>query len=454
MDCNELNQNLEKLRGLHDELRSKIDSATESGTGRQGIIDIKRQLSDISDTALAKYLPDFAEKFPGRFGWELGGEIEFGETICDTVPLSDNRFVTVGIYGKPRILSRLPDGEWGFSEEDEIEGADNSILGSIVPLSDEQFATLEVSGELRILSRSEDGKWRLGEVIEGLDYTTKAFTPLPDGRFAVGGALGKLRILSRSEDGKWGFDQTINEFESISAITSLSDGQIVVGGHDKVGILSKMPDGSWGFSEKIEKSYYSDIDTIIPLPDSQFAIVEKQFCLSQNGNMEEKSILEFLSKSPDGEWETSRRVAEFDGSISAIAPLPDGQFVLGGDSSENPSTGELRILSRSSEDGGWGLGDQIEGFEGAIKTITPLPDGQFAVGGAHGELRALFKTPDGRWRLGERIEGFGEIRTIIPLSDYQYAVEDYDCPDKLKILTAVSPDLETLRRAILSNMIS
>ncbi len=109
MDCGKFNQNLEKLRALCDEMRSKVDIAVESGTSKQGIVSVQQELSSLSDSILEEYLSDFEEEFPNLFGWELGEEIEgFNSFISSIVPLSDNQFMAGGGDGKLRILTNTP----------------------------------------------------------------------------------------------------------------------------------------------------------------------------------------------------------------------------------------------------------------------------------------------------------------------------------------------------------
>ena len=81
MDCDKLKQDLEKLQELYAKYDDCIEKATESGVGRRATLEARQEFSEQSDDILAKYLPDFVEKFPGWHGWEMGENIKVNMTM-------------------------------------------------------------------------------------------------------------------------------------------------------------------------------------------------------------------------------------------------------------------------------------------------------------------------------------------------------------------------------------
>ena len=164
MNCNELNKDLERLQELYVKYNDYIEKATESGVGRQATLEARQEFSEQSDDILAKYLPDFAEKFPDWHGWEIGKNIE------------------------------------GFSGD----------IWNIAPLPDERVLVGGYNGELRILSET-DGELKLSEIIEGFKGYVRAIAPLPDGRVLIGGVFGELRFLSETSPSLQNLKQAISD---------------------------------------------------------------------------------------------------------------------------------------------------------------------------------------------------------------------------------------------------
>ena len=404
MDCNKLNQSLDELHKLRDDLRSKIDSATESGVGKQEILTIKKELSELSDSTLEEFFPDFEAIFPDLV-WKLDKRIRitetpFSEPVLAIAPLSDNQFAVGGQNNDLIILTKTPEGELELSElANNCLDAKGDIC-TIVPLSGNRFAVGGTGDELGFLTKSPEGEWELSEKVDGLKKSAiLTIVPLSDNQFVVGGLNGELGILTKSQDNKWGISEKIGKLDNY-------------------------------------------ISAIIPLSDEQLMVAEGG---SRGG-------LKILAKSPESKWELVEEINEFDGAIHAVIPLPDNQFAIGGYNSKNgvENSGILKILTKS-QDNKWQLGEKIEGLYGSIYVIAPLSDNQLAAGGRRGsgELRIIVKSSDGEWKLSKRIEGFKHINAIVPLSENQFmGGGGYDYGE-IGIVTSTPLTPEDLKQAIM-----
>ena len=391
MDCDKLNQSLEGLRKLRDDLRSKVDFAIESGAGKQEIITAQQELSSLSDSILAEYLPDFGANFPGLTEWKPD-DLKFVDTTIQNIfSLSDNQFAVAGTGGELRIFS-LRDGEW--KSDGKVDGFGGRV-NSIAQLQDNQYAVGGEKGQLKFFTL-KNGRWEHGEVIAGFrtyDYIL-AITQISDDQLAVGGGFSELDILTL-KDNKWEPSKKFTGFYNkgaIDVITKISDNQFVIGGRGGMLRIFTLQNGEWEPSEEIA-GLVGEIKTIISLSNDQFVI---------SGDRDKIKIFTLQ----DGEWEPGEEIIGFDGYINAIAQLSDNLFVAGG-TNYDPKfehRSVLRFLTKTS-DGKWEFSEKINAFDNIIYTITRLSNNQFVVGGEYRGLRVLTSIPPTLEDLKQAIAG-------------------------------------------------
>ena len=230
----------------------------------------------------------------------------------------------------------------------------------------------------------------------GRATTINAISPLPNGNMLIGGHKDALYEYQKQPDGSYklskhrieGFKDKDGDETTIRAISPLSNGDMLIGGH--YGALyeyQKQPDGSYKLSEhriegfKDKDGDETDINAIFPLP---------------NGNMligGHKGALYEYQKQPDGSYRLSKhRIEGFkdkygdETHVFAISPLPNGNMLIGG------HYGALYEYQKQP-DGSYKLSEhRIEGFkekdgdETDIYAISPLPDGNMLIGGHYGAL--------------------------------------------------------------------
>ena len=160
MNCQELSQDIKRLKSLRDSLREKVDIAIETGLGRIAIELAKDNATSVTDQVLEKYMDDFYEKNPGLRRITLEKRIE--------------GFINVNGYPA-----------WANSISP-IPGTDNLLIGV-----DE--------GALYECQKQPDGSYRLGERIDGFvdangkPADTYSISPIPGtDNLLIGGGLSAL----------------------------------------------------------------------------------------------------------------------------------------------------------------------------------------------------------------------------------------------------------------------
>ena len=411
MNCQELREDINKLKNIRDKLSEKINNATETGKGKTEIVALAKEAEEETDAVLEQYLDDFFEKNPQLL----------------SVKLSEHRIE-------------------GFKEKD----GDETHVFAISPLPNGNMLIGGWNSALYEYQKQSDGSYKLSKHRikgfkdkDGYETTINAISPLPSGNMLVGGYGGALYECQKQPNGSYklsehrieGFKDKDGDETHIYAISPLPSGNMLVGGYG--GALyecQKQPNGSYKLSEhriegfKDKDGDETDIHTISPLPNGNMLIGGHYGALYE------------YQKQPDGSYKLSEhRIEGFkekDGDethVFAISPLPNGNMLIGG---WNSALYEYQ----KQPDGSYKLSEHcIEGFEAkggynaGIFAISPLPDGNMLIGGENSILYEYQKQPDGSYKLSKHpIEGFeakggynAGIRAISPLPNGNMLVGGY-----------------------------
>ncbi len=207
MNCQELSQDIKRLKSLRNSLKEKVDSATETGFGRIAVESVKEDITSAADQILEKYVNDFYEKNPELLHVTLGKRID---GFADA-------------NGNPAWVSSIAP----------IPGTDNLLIGGIL-------------GALYEYQKQQDGSYKLGKRIDGFKHasgnTTSIYSivhiPGTD-NLLIGGADGALYEYQKQQDGSYKLGKMIDGFEnsdgyptSIYSITHIpgTDNLLIGGG--------------------------------------------------------------------------------------------------------------------------------------------------------------------------------------------------------------------------------
>ncbi len=211
MNCQELNQDIKKLKSLRDSLREKVDIAIETGLGRIAIELAKDNATSATDQVLEKYMDDFCEKNPGLRRLTLEKRIDgfvnvngypTGVNSIAPIPGTDNLLIG-GSNGVLHEYKKQPDGSYRLGER--IEGfvdADGKPTSaySIAPIPD-TYNLLIGGGDSALYEyqKQPNGLYRLGERIDGFvdanggPAWALSITPIPGtDNLLIGGEFGAL----------------------------------------------------------------------------------------------------------------------------------------------------------------------------------------------------------------------------------------------------------------------
>ena len=193
MNCEELRNDIDRLKGLKETLGQKLDALNETGRGVVGVRKLRGKAGSASDEMLEKYFDDFKEQNP-----EISAEIRLGERIegfhahIRSITALPDGSVLVGGYGGELKQFMLKSGECELKDRRWIGGFDNDkIINSIAALPDGSALVGGYGRELKQFTL-KDGEWEPKE-IEGFKKDIHSITALPDGGALVGGDSRELR---------------------------------------------------------------------------------------------------------------------------------------------------------------------------------------------------------------------------------------------------------------------
>ena len=413
MNCDILREDINKLKTLRDQFEQKANTATETGTGKIETISIQKEAEQESDQLLEKYLDDFFDKNPDLLQFTLGKRIEGFESedgqkagVLSMAPLPNGNILIGGSSGALYECQKQLDGFYKLCSRIPTMETDTSI-SSIAPLPNGDMLIGSGFGLIYEYQHQPDGSYKLkSQGHSGIIINTIA--PLPNGNMLVGGGEGDSAIYEYPTDNYQLLTHQEGDNVNIKTIAPLANGNMLIGGSIGTdGVLYEYQEQSDGYY------YVSDaiatitdkwggnlgISAIAPLPNGNMLIgclngALYEYQQRQNGSYELSGQITGFKDgsytSPNSSAPNSSHInARPKTSINTIAPLPNGNLLIGGRIGENGALCEYQ----KQPDGSYEVGSNLldPGFY-PIQSISSLPNGNILVGGAFGELLEFSKS--------------------------------------------------------------
>jgi uncharacterized delta-60 repeat protein len=256
-----------------------------------------------------------------------------------------------------------------------------------------EFTTYNGVTENRIIRLNADGSKDTGfNTGTGFNNTVLAITAQTDGKILLGGAfttyngVTENRIIRLNTDGSkdTAFNTGTGFNNSVLAITAQTDGKILLGGAFTPYngfivnyIVSLNTDGSKDNTFSIGTGFNNFVLAITTQSDGKI-IVGGTFTTYNNSIIENRIIRLNADGSKDTAFSTE---VGFNGSVRAIATQADGKILVGGDFTTYKGVTEnyiIRLNANGSKDTSFNTGTEFNNF---VWAIAIQADGKILVGG-------------------------------------------------------------------------
>jgi uncharacterized delta-60 repeat protein len=254
------------------------------------------------------------------------------------------------------------------------------------------FITYQGTTENRMIRLNADGsKDTSFNTGTGFNNAVRAITVQADGKILVGGAfttykgVTENRIIRLNADGSkdTSFNTGTGFSANVNAITTQSDGKILVGGNfttyngaTENNIIRLNSNGSKNTTFTTGTGFIGFVYSIVPQTDGKILI--GGWFNDYNGVTENNIIRLNSNGSKDATFVTG---TGFGGTVFTIKQQADGKFLVGGDFTTYKGVAENRIIrlnSNGSKDTAFNTGT---GFNNSVWTIVTQADGKILVGG-------------------------------------------------------------------------
>jgi uncharacterized delta-60 repeat protein len=289
----------------------------------------------------------------------------------------------------------------------------------------------------------------------------RAITPTPDGNFIVAGyhtdSFGSgwddvyLIKIKPNGDTLWTKTYGGAGFDEARAIAPTPDGNFIVAGltnsfgagKNDVYLLKIKPDGDTMWTKTYGGTMNEDAYAIAPTPDGNFIVAGDSIC-------PRGAYVYLLKITPDGDtiWAKTYGAAY----VNAITPTPDGNFIVAGSASSFIAGTIGTYLLKITPDGDtlWTKTYGGTSNEEAC-AVTPAPDGNFIVAGYKGGDAYLLKIkPDGGmiWTKTYGGTGIDGATVVTPTLDGNFivagATNSFGAEGSDFYLLKIKPDGDTI----------
>jgi uncharacterized delta-60 repeat protein len=313
------------------------------------------------------------------------GKILVGGTFTTYQSITENRIIRLNNDGSKDATFVTGTGFNSFVYAITTQSDGKLLVGG-------QFTTYKGITENRIIRLNADGsKDTSFNTGIGFDNTVRVITTQSDGKILVGGTFTTYqgttenRIIRLNADGSK--DSSFNTgtgFNSfVYAITTQSDGKIIVGGTftsykgaTENHIIRLNADGSKDTSFNTGTGFDNTIYAITSQSDGKL-LVGGTFTAYQ-GTTENRII----RLNTDGSKDTSFNTGTgFNNAVNVITTQSDGKIIVGGFYTNYQGTTENRIIRLNADGSKDTTFNTGTGFNNAISAITIKSDGKILVGG-------------------------------------------------------------------------
>ncbi|MBR2766505.1 hypothetical protein IKD67_00215 [Candidatus Saccharibacteria bacterium] len=267
MNCNELRKSIDELKSSCATLQESYNRMNNELSGKADFRNNYHKTAQLSDKILERYIPNFIEKNPELFDWQLGKKIEgFKDMSNEDIRrvtsaecLSDGNLLVTGF---PKGSRRPYLYICQFDEANNIETIDEISIAGIKGYRTASYATLTSTqltedtvligggdGLLCECIKDETGDWQLGEKIDGIsdNHDIMAIGAVSDKKVLVSTNLGFVYEYLKDEAGRWVKKSLIASYLEgvIKTITRLPDNNILLCGLNALYEYKKNQEGEW-----------------------------------------------------------------------------------------------------------------------------------------------------------------------------------------------------------------
>ncbi len=399
-------------------------SAVGTGMGIGSILDLER-LSDGTVLAVGDF--DTADGLPANniarwngTAWEpVGGGIQGSISAAQQLP--NGEIVVAGGFSSHNNIARWNGSQWlplGSGVDPKSGVSDFLILSSGELLVGGGFSFTQAGGvPVRSMAKWNSATEQWSNLGPGMNNRVSAVLIMPNGDMIVGGRFrtaGEFEVGSivrrDRATGQWhpmgsGMDAAVSTLRLMPNGDVLATGVFTTAGGMPAAGLARWNGNAW-----------SSLGA--PPPGTGVMAIMPDGGLVMGRN-------EFLSSGELFLWDGSGQstpIGVFDGDVSTVHVMPNGDLIAGGTFRNVNGVSMLRVARRSSETGQWSpLGAGID--DTSVGVITSLPNGDIILAGGIDRVGGITVNHITRWNgetwtaLGSGVNHYVEDLTVLPNGD-------------------------------------